>query len=228
MAGFIAAAILGGSALTAGAGIYGSMQASQAQQQGIQQAIQAFKTMTAPFREAGTAAISPLMKLLTPGPDMTSTLAQLPGFQFMTDWGTRTAQNLGSKSGQGGNVLKGVADYATGLAQSGWQNLVNPLLGVVQMGAGAASGTGQGLANLFQAGGTAAGAGAMGIANAFGGLGPGIITAALAPRLLGGQQTPQQPGTGGLPTNLTPYAPQGYYTNTDIPLSVLTTGQGTY
>jgi hypothetical protein len=189
MAFAIAAAILGGSALSAGAGIFGSLQASQAQQQGIQQAIQAYQSMTAPFRKAGTEAISPLMKLLTPGPDMTGTLSQLPGLQFMTDWATRTAQNAGSKMGQGGNVLKGIADYASGLAQSNWQSLVNPLLSVAQLGSQAASGAGQGISNLMAAGGQAAGQGIMGAANAVGNLGSSIPSSLLISKLLGGQQT---------------------------------------
>ena len=75
-----------------------------------------------------------LQALLTPGANMTSTLSQIPGFQFAQDWGQKATQNLGTTTGLGGNVLTAGANYATGLAQQGWQGIVNSLLGVATQG----------------------------------------------------------------------------------------------
>lgn len=74
-----------------------------------------------------TSAGDTLKSLLTPGPNMTATLSQIPGFQFAQDWGQKTVQNLGTTMGLGGNTLKAGADYATGVAQQGFGNIVNSL-----------------------------------------------------------------------------------------------------
>src|SRR5215831_17347350 len=72
-----------------------------------------------PFTTAGQAALPTLQRLLTPGPDMTQVLSQMPGFQFARDVGTQTAINAATAaggSGLGGNVLTGLERFGTGLA----------------------------------------------------------------------------------------------------------------
>lgn len=79
----------------------------------------------------GTGIIDPTAKtlsaLLTPGANMSAMLAQMPGFQFAQDWGQKAVQNLGTTTGLGGNTLKAGADYATGVAQQGYGNIVQQL-----------------------------------------------------------------------------------------------------
>ena len=115
---------------------------------------------------AGPAAAT-LQSLLTPGPNQTATLSQIPGFQFAQDWGQKAVQNIGSTTGLGGNTLTAGANYATGLAQQGYTNIVQALQGLLGSGtslestgagtmasganalAGAATGTGASAAGLF-------------------------------------------------------------------------------
>lgn len=79
----------------------------------------------------GTGIIDPTAKtlsaLLTPGANMSAMLAQMPGFQFAQDWGQKAVQNIGTTTGLGGNTLKAGADYATGVAQQGYGNIVQQL-----------------------------------------------------------------------------------------------------
>lgn len=97
---------------------------------------------------AGGAADT-LKSLLTPGANMTATLSQIPGFQFAQDWGQQAVANEGTKLGLGGNTLTAGANYATGLAQQGYGNIVNALQGLMNGGTS--------LANLGVASGTALG-----------------------------------------------------------------------
>lgn len=99
-------------------------------------------------------AAGTLKALLTPGASMTDTLSQIPGFKFAQDWGQKAVQNIGTTTGMGGNVLKAGADYATGVAQQGWQGVVNSLLGLTQGGIGqeglgnSVMGTGANISNI--------------------------------------------------------------------------------
>ncbi len=80
-------------------------------------------------------SVLPTLKaLLTPGANMTGTLSQIPGFSFAQDWGQKAVTNIGTTTGLGGNTLKAGADYATGVAQQGWQGIVDRLLGTAQLG----------------------------------------------------------------------------------------------
>jgi hypothetical protein len=203
-----AAAISGGLAAAGSIGsgllgFFGSKSAASAQADAIKQAIaaqqQLFGTVqgaVSPFIEAGKGVLPTLSALLTPG-NMTNVLSQLPGFQFAQDWGQKAVQNLGTLSGLGGNVLTEGAKYATGLAQQGFQNYINPLLQFAGIGAGgagtlagAASGTQSALGSTLPALGAAQGAGIMGQFNALaGGLtgaAGGVGNAFLLSKLLGG------------------------------------------
>lgn len=238
----VAAAILGGGALAAGGAIGGSLIGANAQTTAAQNATNAqlsmfntSKNALQPFINAGQGGIpgiqswldqsnesSPLnalMKLTTPGADMSATLAQTPGYQFSEDRGLRAVNNaLAARGlgGSGGAVAKGAADYTTGLAQGTWQNVVNALQNMFTSGAGAkqnlvntgagSAGTltgaatnvgGQVGSNLIGAGNAVAGA-ATGIGSAVGNLGSTASTAAIIQQLLGkgGAGNNLEAGTG--------------------------------
>jgi hypothetical protein len=229
----IAVAIVGAGALGAGASIYGANKAANAQENAANTATQAQMSMfntakgeVQPFIDAGSSEIpqlkswldptnassplSTLLKLTTPGADMSSTLAQTPGYQFTLNQGEKATQDaLAARGlgGPGGPLAKGASQYAEGLAGNTWQSVVNSLLGtftaganpmqnLVNTGAGAA-GTLTGAAtqtggqigsNIIGAGNAAAGASVAG-ANAIGGLGSSVSSAVLLNKLLGSGST---------------------------------------
>jgi hypothetical protein len=196
----VAAAMLGSSALSAGASFLGSSKASKQQadmqRQALAQQAKMFgiaQDAVTPFANAGAGMIPILQQLLTPGANQTATLSQLPGFQFAQDWGTKAVRNLGTMRGMGGNVLKAGADYATGTAQQGFAGLVNMIQQMMSTGAGAASSLGGMAANFANMGsnaftnmGNAQAAGTMGGANAIGGFGNSIGNMAMMDKFTGG------------------------------------------
>jgi len=196
---FISIAILGSGVLGAGANIFsGFMQSNAARQaqtllQSLMQqgagyiqgavppAVQAIEQFGAqgaaalqPFVGAGQAVLPTLQGLLTPGPDMTNLLQQMPGFQFAKDIGTQTAINQGSTTGYGGNVATGLERFGTGLASQTYNTLVDQLRGTAGMGATAAGGLGTLLSGIGTGvGGVYTGA-ANQLATLFGNMGPQI------------------------------------------------------
>jgi hypothetical protein len=215
-----------GSLGSAAIGYFGSKGASNAQQQFGQQVLltqeQMFNTAKGgiqPVIDAGQGALSTgmgilnpaaraLSGLLTPGPNMTETLSQIPGFKFAQDWGQKAVQNMGTTMGLGGNTLKAGADYATGVAQQGFQGIAGALQGLLNSGSGlvgsglgamgygagslasAATQTGANMGGTLTGIGNAQASGILGGANALsGGLqgaAGGITNAMLLSRLLGG------------------------------------------
>lgn len=153
-AGISAVGSLGGAAL----GYFGSKGAADAQVSGQQAALSQQGKMfgvlqgaAQPLINAGSDIMSSaggvLKGLLTPGPNQTSILSQLPGFKFAQDFGQKAVSNLGTTMGLGGNTLKAGADYATGVAQQGFgslagllQNFFNSGSGLAQSGVGALAG----------------------------------------------------------------------------------------
>jgi hypothetical protein len=160
----VAAAILGAGALGAGASIWGSSNAADAQTNAANAAIanqnamyDKNKNVLTPFIDAGKGAIgnvsnlldpnntsgplNALMKLVMPGADQTATLEQTPGYQFNLSQGLRasnnalTARGLG---GSGGAVAKGASTFASGLASNTWQSVVNNLQNLFTSNTGAA------------------------------------------------------------------------------------------
>lgn len=226
----IAAAVLGAGALSAGAGIWGASTAANAQTSAAQASIvnqqQMYannKNVLSPFINAGSGAIgqlqnwtdptsttnplSSLLKLVTPGADQSAALAQMPGYQFDVQQGTRAAQNALAARGLGGSpgaIAKGVGGYVTGLANNTWSSEVQNLLStfgaeggalqnLVNTGAqsgNALAGVGTNTANSISSSLTGAGsaqaAGANATGAAIGGLGSNITTAALLQQLTGG------------------------------------------
>jgi len=185
-----ATAILGGAAISGAASIYGASKASDAQQAAANQAAQTQMAMynrtrqdLSPYRNAGSADLATLQGEL---PFLTSpikmdeaTLEQTPGYQFTRNQGLKAVQNSAAARGLGasGAALKGAATFATGLADQTYQtqfnlentnrsNAYNRLMGLVNVGAGAAAGTaaagqatGAGVAGSQMAAGNAAAAG---------------------------------------------------------------------
>jgi len=168
---------LAGSIGSAYIGSNAARQASQAQIGFGQQALAQLQSALGPLLSAGRsitdASLGPLTRLLTPGPDQTAALSQLPGFQFAQDWGQRAVENLGSRMGFGGNTLAAGAQFATGTAQQGFGSLVGMLQNFLGSGLGAQAhaGTalGQGTAGVLGGMGNAAASGILGSANAISG-----------------------------------------------------------
>lgn len=154
-----------------------------------QQQYQQTRADLAPYNQAGQSATNMLLQqlpsLIAPVTMDEATLRQTPGYQFNLNQGLKSVQNSAAARGLGssGAALKGASTYATGLADSTYQNQFNNavtnktnaynfLSGLGQLGENAASQTGaygtQAAANsgnyLTQAG-TAQAAGLVGAGN---------------------------------------------------------------
>jgi len=141
----------------------------------------------APYRDLGAAATPNYLALLGAGPNgaagMLDALQKTPGYQFTQQQGLQAVQNSMAAQGLGvsGAAMKGAANYATGLAQGTYQNILGNYYSALNMGENAAAQTGQLGANyqgqsnqLTSAGAAASAAGTVGAANAITG---GINTA---------------------------------------------------
>jgi hypothetical protein len=215
------AGALGGVA-SAGASLFGSSEAASAQKKAAQIAAQTQMAMynqtradLAPYRDIGSYAGGQLQNRLT---ELTSpitmdqaTLQQTPGYQFNLSQGLKAAQNSAAARGLGlsGAAIKGATNYATGLADSTYQNqfnnavtnqtnAFNKLLATTSLGASSAAqqaaanqSTGTNIASTQIGAGNAQAAAAMSGANAVGGaLNNAAQSYMLAPiynKLLGGE-----------------------------------------
>jgi hypothetical protein len=197
----VAVAILGAGAVGAAANAYGSYEASKTQANAAQNAANLQMAMygqtrsdLAPYRgygqQAGDVLMSRLNELTSPIVMDQATLEKTPGYQFNLTQGLKAVQNSAAARGLGssGAALKGASTFATGLADSTYQqqfanavtnqtNAYNRLKGLVDLGETAAAGTGQagtnaanGASNALIQQGNAQAAGTMGIANSFGNL----------------------------------------------------------
>jgi hypothetical protein len=182
----------GGSVLSGLIGASASSSAAKEQEQASMNNID-FQTnllgidqqLLSPYLGAGTNALSTLSGLLTPGANQQATLQSLPGFQFQSKWGTKSAQNALAAEGLGGStgpLAQGISNYNNGLASTYYGNYVNQLQGLSNTGAQAAQAmTGQNatiganIGNSLTSQGTAAAAGTLGSANALSG---GVTSAA--------------------------------------------------
>lgn len=178
---------------SAGASLIGSSQQANAANNAAQlqeNQYQQTRKDLLPFTQAGTSATNMLLqqlpRLTAPVVMDEATLRQTPGYQFNLNQGLKSVQNGAAARGLGssGAALKGGAAYATGLADSTYQNqfqnavtnklnAFNMLSGVGQLGENAAAQTGniganltQGAANSLTQAGTAQAAGLNGAANA--------------------------------------------------------------
>jgi hypothetical protein len=110
-----------------------------------------------PFISAGQGAAGTLSSLLTPG-SSASTLSQMPGFNFQSQYGTMAATNaLAAKTGpSAGPLAAAISQFNNGLAGTQYFNTVGALQNLTNTGAGA----GNALASVFgNAGNAALGAG---------------------------------------------------------------------
>lgn len=237
---FVATAVVGAGVIGAGASIYSANKAASAQESATQTAANTamtqFNTVQGnlqPYMQAGNNAETTLTNIL---PQLTapvtmdeSTLQQTPGYQFNLTQGLKSVQNSAAARGLGvsGAALKGASTFATGLADSTYQNqfanavtnqtnAYNRLMGVVQTGEAAAAGTGvpasvagQTAANAQIAGGNAAAAGANATGSAVSNLTNSIAGYAIAKGLYG-QGNSSVGGSGSLPVSqTTAYSPAG-------------------
>lgn len=163
---WVATAIVGAGVLGAGATIYASGKAADAQTNAASQAANTSLTMynttrgdLDPYRQIGQTASDQLTEQL---PYLTSpitmdqaTLEATPGYQFNQTQGLKAVQNSAAARGLGvsGAALKGAATFATGLADNTYQNqfnnentnrtnAYNRLKGLVDTGENAAAQTG--------------------------------------------------------------------------------------
>lgn len=184
-AGISAAAGIGGALISADA----SKSAAKTQADAANRATQASldeaarsRADLAPFRDTGIDANNRLAAFLGVNGAPIDNAAELralqgtPGYQFTLDQGLKSVQNRLASMGLGssGAALKGAAQYATGLAQSTYQNnLLNPLQLLASRGESAAAKAGDlGMGNVNSAnqsligGANATAAGQVGSANA--------------------------------------------------------------
>jgi len=151
----VAVAIAGAAAVGAGASIYSSNQAANAQKEGIaastaaqQKAYEDQKALQEPFRQGGMAAQNQLMTLLGLNPGGNSGLSVNPndpnfgkyardfsmadyqadpGYAFRMDQGMKALQNSAAARGllSSGSTLKGITDYSQGAASQEYGNAYN-------------------------------------------------------------------------------------------------------
>lgn len=131
----VAVAVIGAGAVGAAATAYSANKAADAQKQAADTAANTSLGMynttrgdLAPFRQMGVDAGSQLMSRLS---DLTkpitmdqATLEGTPGYQFNLTQGLKSVQNSAAARGLGssGAALKGATTFATGLADSTYQN----------------------------------------------------------------------------------------------------------
>lgn len=169
-------ASVGGSVISGGLGLLGANKAAKAQTRAADAATQAqlemfYKTQEnlQPYMNLGKSGSNALMKymgldeggdplnspLLKPITMDQAALEQTPGYQFNKTQGLKSVQNAAAARGLGvsGAALKGAATYATGLADSTYQNQFsnavtnqtnqfNRLMSATTLGENAASGYG--------------------------------------------------------------------------------------
>lgn len=174
---WVATAIIGAGVLGAGATAFGASKAADAQTQAAQTAANTQLSMygttrgdLSPYRDIGQVGAnqltSQLSQLTAPINMDEATLQNTPGYQFNLTQGLKAAQNSAAARGLGasGAALKGATTFATGLADSTYQNqfnnavtnqtnAFNRLKGLVDTGENAAAQTG--VAGTYAANGAA-------------------------------------------------------------------------
>src|SRR5258707_8627203 len=135
---WVATAVIGAGVLGAGATIFGANKAADAQTAAAQQAANTSLSMynttrgdLSPYRDIGNTAAgqltSRLSELTSPITMDQATLEKTPGYQFNLTQGQKAVTNSAAARGLGtsGAALKGAATFATGLADSTYQNQFN-------------------------------------------------------------------------------------------------------
>ena len=162
----------------------------------------ALKSLSSLLSTGGNGANNPVLSLLgigmngqpTGGGINPAAFENSPGYQFQLQQGTDAVTNsAAARGGLGGNALKALQSYGSGLANQswnqylgnvsgGWNSLISQLTGLAGLGENAGSSLGNigaglagGMSNAIQGGGNAASAGTIGSANALTGGFNGLI-----------------------------------------------------
>src|SRR5882724_8856873 len=135
---WVATAVIGAGVLGAGATIFGANKAADAQTAAAQQAANTSLSMynttrgdLSPYRQIGQTASDQLTsrigELTSPITMDQATLEKTPGYQFNLTQGQRAVTNSAAARGlvSSGAALKGAATFATGLADSTYQQQFN-------------------------------------------------------------------------------------------------------
>lgn len=163
---WVATAIVGSAVVGAGATMFAADKAADAQTQAAERAADTAMSQysttredLAPYRNIGADASGRMATQLT---DLTAPieltqdfLDNSPGYQFALRYGKKAVENSAAARGLGvsGAVLRGAAEFATGLADQTYKtqfdvantnktNAFNRLKGLIDTGAGAAAQTG--------------------------------------------------------------------------------------
>lgn len=180
---WVATAVIGSAVIGAGASIYGSSQASRAQQNAANKAadtqLRMYETTRgdlAPYRQIGeqaTGDMSNRLDELTGGINVDDKLndpnsISSKALAFQTKYGNKAIENSAAARGLGasGAAMRGIADYTTGAANQHYKDLFamentnqtnayNRLLSLIQAGGNAAAQTGQAGTSAAQTAGSA-------------------------------------------------------------------------
>ena len=162
---WVATAVIGSAVIGAGASIYSSNKAAQAQENAANRASDTSLNMyyttrgdLAPYNQAGQEALNQLKSngyYTAPITMDQATLEKTPGYKFNLTQGLKAVQNSAAARGLGssGAALKGAASFATGLADNTYKtqfdiantnqtNAFNRLQTIVSGGQNAAAQTG--------------------------------------------------------------------------------------
>jgi hypothetical protein len=149
---------------------------------------------------------------------MLTTLQNTPGYQFALQQGLQGITDKATATGgvNGGNTLKALTAYGTGLADQTYQQQVQNYLSLAGLGESAAAGqgqlslgTGSNIANLLTGGAAAQAAGTVGSANAIGSGLNGLSSNFLLASLLQGGSNPYA-NFGGVPGSQGTGIPDSY------------------
>lgn len=155
---WVAAAIGGASALSAGVGYLGSQKASKLQAASAQQGLDFQKQVYGnqqgdlqPYKQAGSDALGMIGDLYGLnggggfGKSALDTFRRSPDYAFNFGEGARAFENSAAARGGllGGNFARGITDYGQGTANNYLNQYTNRLMGIAGMGQGAALGGGQ-------------------------------------------------------------------------------------
>jgi hypothetical protein len=213
----VAVAIIGSAVIGGAASAIGSSKAASAQRDAANQANDRLNAQYAqtrsdllPFQQAGQAGLNDLTsrmsQLTSPFSMSQADLEATPGYQFNRTQGLKAVNNAMGARGlmNSGAVMKGAANFATGLADSTYasqfnmdqqnkQNAYNKLMGVAQLGENAAAQTGSfgtqiagSVANNTIGAGNATAAGDIGVANSIGSIGNSLSQYYMMKSMFGG------------------------------------------
>lgn len=213
----VAVALVGSAVIGGVATAYSANQASKAQQSAAKNATAEQQHMfdqvrgdLSPYNTAGQSALKQAAGMGPFNFNMSQgQLEETPGYQFNLAQGEKAVQNSAASRGLGvsGAAQKGAATYATGLADSTYQNQFNNalttyntnygnLMNRATLGENAAAQTGaygtqtaNSIAQNILGAGNASAAGAVGVGNAVSGIGNSIPSYYLANQLFGGNSS---------------------------------------